>query len=201
MSDVNSPEFWQAIYRDGRAGWDLGEPTPVFRRILQSGRLPPGRMIVLGAGRGHDARMFARHGFDVTAVDFAEDAVRAMQDMAEPEAPLTIMQADIFDLPEHFGNEFDYVLEYTCFCAIDPQRRAAYADVVAHLLKPGGMFVALLFPTCEGEGGPPFAVSPHEVIQLFRERGFKVIHLEVPHDSVPQRQGIEELVIFRNVRG
>jgi hypothetical protein len=77
MSDVNSPQFWQQSYQDGRFPWDLGGPTPVFQRLLEHKRFPPGRMIVLGAGRGHDARLFARYGFNVLEElhgDHEEDA-------------------------------------------------------------------------------------------------------------------------------
>src|SRR3954463_16374027 len=94
--DVNKPAFWEEIYQGGRAGWDLGRPTPAFKRLLESGELTPGTLLVLGAGRGHDAREFARHGFRVTAVDFAEDAVGAMRSLADPAAPVDIRQADIF---------------------------------------------------------------------------------------------------------
>jgi alkanesulfonate monooxygenase SsuD/methylene tetrahydromethanopterin reductase-like flavin-dependent oxidoreductase (luciferase family) len=62
-SDVNLPGKWEADYQRGTAGWDLRGPTPVFKRLASSGQLKPGRMIVLGAGRGHDAREFARHSF------------------------------------------------------------------------------------------------------------------------------------------
>ena len=98
-SDVNKPDFWSEIYQAGRAGWDLGGPTPALHRLLESGEIKPGRLIVLGAGRGHDARDFARHGFKVTAVDFAAEAVAAMQGLSDPEAPINILQADIFALP------------------------------------------------------------------------------------------------------
>ena len=122
--DVNSPRKWDANYEHNTAGWDLGGPTPVFKRLLLSQQLPPGRMIVLGAGRGHDAREFARHGFQVTAVDFSSEAIREMQRLASPEAPVEILQDDIFALPDRLDHSFDYVLEYTCFCAIAPKRRA-----------------------------------------------------------------------------
>lgn len=197
MSDVNSPEFWEAIYQRG-APWDLGTPTPVFRRLLESGEFESGRMIVLGAGRGYDARMFARHGFEVTAVDFAAEAAEAMRALAEPDAPVDVVQSDLFALPPTLNDTFDYVLEYICFCAIDPARRPDYADLLSRLLKPGGTYIALLFPIWDRPGGPPFAVSPQELIGLLSERGFNLHHRQAaPPDSVSPRRQFEELLIFQ----
>jgi len=195
--DVNSPDKWDANYEQGTDGWDLGRPTPVFQRLLRSQRLSPGRMIVLGAGRGYDAREFARRGFQVTAVDFSSEAVREMQRLASPEAPVEILQHDIFTLPAALNNSFDYVLEYTCFCAIDPGRRAEYADLVTRLLKPGGMYIDLAFPLDGRKGGPPFAVSAAEVLDLFRGRGFKLLSREKPVDSISARRNAEELLLFQ----
>ncbi len=197
MSDVNSPSFWEENYRQGRTGWDLGMPTPVFQRIATSGEFPPGKMLVLCAGRGYDARLFARLGFKVTAVDFAESAVKEMQAIDDPRASMEVMQADIFDLPVFMDEEFDYILEYTCFCAIDPQRRAEYILSVTNLLKPGGIYIALAFPIGGRAGGPPFVVSPDELIGSLSERGFVLLLREVPKDSVPGRQGIEELIVLK----
>ncbi len=197
----NESEFWETNYLNAQLPWDLDGPTPVYARLAASGEFEPGRMLVLGAGRGHDARLFARHGFLVTAVDFATGAVRAMEGLREPDAPIIIMQADLFHLPATLDNAFDYVLEYTCFCAIDPARREEYADVVARLLKPGGLYVALAFPIGKRAGGPPFVVQPDEMITLFEARGFTLLHREFPPDSVPARTNIEELLILQAPTG
>src|ERR687892_380916 len=195
--DVNSPDKWDANYGQGTDGWDLGGPTPVFKRLLLSQQLIPGRMIVLGAGRGYDAREFARHGFQVTAVDFSSQAVQEMHRLASPDAPVEILQHDIFTLPDRLNNSFDYVLEYTCFCAIDPNRRAEYADLVTRLLKPDGIYIDLAFPLDGREGGPPFAVSAAEILDLFQARGFKLISREKPVDSISSRRYAEELFLFQ----
>ena len=195
--DVNSAHKWEADYARHTDGWDLGGPTPIFKRLILSRQLIPGRMIVLGAGRGHDAREFARHGFQVTAVDFASQAVEEMHRLASPEAPVEILQHDIFTLPESLNNSFDYVLEYTCFCAIDPKRRAEYAHLVTRLLKPNGIYIDLAFPLDGRKGGPPFAVSALEVINLFQARRFNLVSREVPADSISPRRGVEELFIFQ----
>jgi SAM-dependent methyltransferase len=197
MNDVNSPRKWDADYTHHTDGWDLGGPTPVFKRLILSKQLIPGRMIVLGAGRGHDAREFARHGFQVTAVDFASQAIHAMEHLNDPQAPIEILQHDLFKLPHELDNSFDYALEYTCFCAIDPTRRSDYADVVTGLLKPGGIYIDLAFPLDGRQGGPPFAVTVPEVRNLFQARGFRLISHEVPSDSIRPRRGAEELLIFQ----
>ncbi len=201
MSDPGSADFWGSAYRQGLTGWDLGGPTPVFRALAESGEVPPGRMIVLGAGRGYDARLFARYGFEVTAVDFAAEAVAEMKRLAEPNAPVEILQADLFKLDSALAGGFDYVLEYVCFCAIDPSRRPDYADAVARLLRPGGVYIALAYPVGEFAGGPPFAVDPDELIGLLAVRGFALVRRERPEESVERRQGLEELVEMRKGSG
>ncbi len=195
--DVNLPEKWEADYRRGSDGWDQGQATPVLKSLAASRRFQPGRMLVPGAGRGHDAREFARHGFQVTAVDFSPYAVREMQRLADPQAPVEILQHDIFTLPDRLDHSYDYILEYTCFCAIDPNRRAEYADLVKRLLKPGGTYIDLAFPLDGRSGGPPFAVSRSELLDLFQKTGFKLISNEKPSRSIPQRRGAEELFIFQ----
>lgn len=201
LSDVSTKAFWQSLYEQGRTGWDLDGPTPVFRRLATEQWFNPGRMIVLGAGRGYDARLFARHGFQVTAVDFAPAAIRALREKNDRKAPLAVVNADIFDLPRILFGKFDYVLEYTFYCAIHPRQRVAYASVVQRLLKPRGRFVGLAFPLDETQNerhsGPPFPVDADELVHNLGRHGLQLEHRERPQDSVRGRLGREELLILR----
>jgi SAM-dependent methyltransferase len=135
----------------------------------------------------------------VTAVDFSPYAAEQMHVLADPEAPIQILQQDIFALPQELNGSFDYVLEYTCFCAIDPKRRAEYADLVSRLLKPNGIYIDLAFPLDNREGGPPYAVTESEIFDLFLKRGFKLILREKPEDSVKPRRHAEELFVFQKM--
>ena len=195
--DVNSADKWELDYQRGGDGWDLGGPNPVFRNLLSSGEIPPGQMIVVCSGRGHDAREFAKHGFQVTAVDFSRTAAQEMERLSDSDAPVVILQQDLFTLPAQFDGSFDYMLEYTCYCAIDPHRRAEFADLAARLLKPGGLYISLAYPVSQHTGGPPFAVSVPEVLRLFQERGFRLMERRMPSDSAPARRGAEELLLLQ----
>jgi SAM-dependent methyltransferase len=103
-------------------------------------------------------------------------------------------ERDVFALARE-PERYQLVLEHTCFCAIDPTRRADYARVVADVLEPGGTFVALFW--LHGRpGGPPFTTSNAEIDSLFAA-DFEVVERETPGDSVATRMGQELLVTYR----
>lgn len=186
-----SPAAWEQRYQEGTPRWDLGQPAPAFSTLLEADLAPPpGPAIALGAGRGHDALLFARHGFAVTAVDFAPSAIQALEAQAQAQnLSLQLLERDIFDLVPEFTGQFAYVIEHTCFCAIDPALRPAYAALVADLLAPSGELLAVFF-THQRSGGPPFGTTPTEVRQLF-EPHFDLLSLDPVANSVPSRQGEE----------
>src|SRR4051812_37427191 len=109
--------FWEARYREGRDGWDLGQPAPPFVDLLAGADAPaPGRLVALGCGRGYDAVLFAQHGFDVTAVDFAPSAINAAHHTAEKAGvQIDFVEHDLFTLDGSYNGRFRYVLEHTCF--------------------------------------------------------------------------------------
>ena len=75
-SIVSSPSFWDESYNENAIGWDLGTATPVFVELIQSQKLKPCRVCILGSGLGHDVIYFAQHGFDVVSVEFSEAAAK-----------------------------------------------------------------------------------------------------------------------------
>ena len=158
---------------------------------------PPPNVAVPGAGRGHDARLLARHGYRVTAFDFAEPAVAEARRLAAAEGVTIAVEArDVFTLPRDHAAGFDAVWEYTCFCAIDPARRDEYARVLHAILRPGGILLACFFPLREGTDGPPFPVSPEDVERVMAGR-FTVLEAGPPPRSAERRRGLEWLVRAR----
>jgi len=194
-----SPAAWNDRYQNGNTPWDLSGPTPEFVRLLEEERLPPkGRVLVPGGGRGHDAILFARRGYEVDLVDFAPEAVEAaLVAAAKEKAVVYAYCRDFFDLASvgYHQAGYDMLLEYTFFCAIDPELRARYAKTAAALLKPGGLLVALFFPTSIDKPGPPFPVSREEVEKVFAP--FFEVRIETPVQSVKPREGREFLGLFR----
>src|SRR5262249_45810568 len=152
---------------------------------------------VPGCGRGHDARLLARTGYRVRAFDFADAPIREARALAERAgADVTFEQRDVFGLAADYRDAFDGLWEYTCFCAIDPARRAEYVELVRTLLKPGGWLLACFFPIGERPGGPPFATTEAEVRRLF-EPAFTFEEAYIPRTSADGRQGREWFIRAR----
>lgn len=197
--DKLAPHFWEERYQNRQTGWDIGEPAPPFVDYLAEPEAPaPGRILVPGSGRGHDALLFARHGFEVVGVDFAPSAVEYSRARAAEEnlsEKTSFIQSDLFKLPDEYLGSFDYAAEHTCFCAIDPGLRPNYVRVIHQLLKPGGLLIAVFFAH-NREGGPPFRTSAAEVRQLFSPL-FNIERLHPAKRSHRQRANEELFGLLR----
>jgi methyl halide transferase len=197
---VSVPAFWEDLYAGQGDGWELGAPAPPLAARLEGGGVfeaaaeAPPRVAVPGCGRGHDARLLARRGFHVWAFDFAPTAVAEARALVRREGlPVSVENRDVFTLAAEYPGFFDGVWEYTCFCAIDPARRAEYVEVLWRILRAGGSLLACFYPVREGEDGPPFPVSVADVRALLAP-GFDLLEAGPPAASAERRQGLEWLV-------
>lgn len=184
--------YWNDHYQRNDTGWDLGGPAPPFVNLLADPERTPtlGRIAVPCCGRGHDALLFARHGFQVVGIDFAHLALaEAWRDAERQGLPVEWVQADLFNLPASLSGSFDYVLEHTSLSAVEPHRWGEYVRVMRSLLKPAGQIIGLFYNHGQ-PGGPPFTTSEPQIRELYGPF-FEVEQLEVARDSHERRQGLE----------
>lgn len=193
MRSVSDSRYWSDLYRRREDGWEKGVPAPAVLRMGR--RLKPGRVAVLGCGRGHEVMALARAGWEAWGLDFAPEPLRDARRLAR-QAGLAarFVRVDVLDPPAPLRGRFDAVCEHTCFCAIDPSRRDDYVRAAAALLKPGGRFFGLFY--AHGKpGGPPFDVTVAEVRRRF-EPCFRVVRLARARESHPGREGKELEALF-----
>ncbi|MBK8260697.1 MAG: methyltransferase domain-containing protein [Nannocystis sp.] len=193
----SDPEFWQELYASGGDRWELGQPAPPLAAYLEADPPRGQDALVVGCGRGHEARLLARLGAQVTAIDLAPAAItdaRALLARDEPHLHVDFQVGDLFDLRGR-PPAFDLVLEHTCFCAIEPTRRGDYVRAIADALRPGGRLIALFY--AHGRpGGPPYTVDEDELLRRFQP-DFEVERLLLAEGSIPQRAGHELLGVLR----
>ena len=97
-------------------------------------------MLHLQCHIGTDTLSWARQGAIVTGVDFSAASIAAARQLAdETQLPATFIEAGVHDLPNVLEGQFDIV--YTSRGVLCWLRDLdAWAHIVAHFLKPGGLF-------------------------------------------------------------
>ncbi len=201
MEPVSEAKFWQQRYETDSIGWDMSEVSPPLKAYID--QLPESAkdqaILVPGAGNAYEVGYLHEQGFtNVTLVDFAPAPIEAFA-QRYPEFPTKkLICADFFTLSAE-NHQFDWVLEQTFFCAIDPSRRDEYVQQMAALLKPKGKLVGLLFDKVFGRDEPPFGGTKAEYEQHFAA-SFDIDIMEPSYHSHPARQG-SELFIKMRVKG
>ncbi|MBK8978443.1 MAG: methyltransferase domain-containing protein [Planctomycetes bacterium] len=197
---------WQQAYASDDTPWDLRQVTPPLAALLASpapatwGIAERSRVAVPGCGRGHDLRAWARAGHRVTGFDVAPEAVR------EARTLLRLNRVDGVDVlcrdalepgPEHIG-AFDVVYDYTCLCALAPGLRSRYGGAVAALLRPGGVWLGLVYPLAPAGHAerPPYRLDAAAVTAALGA-GFERVAERDPEHSVPRRRGHERWFVHR----
>ncbi len=181
--------YWETRYREEQTGWDLGTPSPPLRSIIESLTDRNLRILVPGAGNGHEVALLWSLGFrNVHLLDWAK---APLENFAHRVPDFPKDQLILGDFFEHEG-AYDLVLEQTFFCAIDPSLREAYVQKMAKLIVPSGSLRGLLFSTPKPDG-PPFGGTPAEYDRLFYTRfAFRSF---VPSPNSDPRRSRPELLI------
>jgi SAM-dependent methyltransferase len=194
---TTNPEYWEQRYQEDTAKWDIGMAAPPFASLLASTKAPfAGKTAVIGCGQGHDAILFAKHGFDTIGFDFAPSAIALGQKLSQTMGiSIQFLQRDIFALPQEFPASFDYAIEHTCFCAIRPEQRPDYVKVVRSILKPTGELIALFWAHNRPDG-PPFGTTLEEIQDLF-SASFDTSNISPVSNSIASRHGEEYLARFK----
>jgi len=184
---------WQRRYEQDDTPWDKGAPAPALTAFLHEKQIS-GRVLVPGCGRGHEVRALGTQpntsvvGLDISAAAIAQAKELAAQAM--PETDISFIVGDFFHLPSKLRRSFDWLVEHTCFCAIEPHQRPDYVLAASSALRTGGRIFGVFYLNPDTESGPPFAVSRKELSELF-DPYFTLLEEWVPRDSFPGRENRE----------
>ncbi|MBC2603142.1 class I SAM-dependent methyltransferase [Puniceicoccus vermicola] len=188
-SEYNEGTDWERRYREGNAPWDHGKSVPAVAEALEFfGK--PRKILVPGCGFGHDVAALSRGGHEVEGWDLAPTAVAQARELyAEAGVRFDVRNLLTAEVEE---DAFDGVFEHTFLCAIGPDHWRTASDQFARLLKPGGLFFAILFTEMEEENPPPWGISADQVRELFSPT-FEILGTRRPREAFSRRIGEETL--------
>lgn len=156
---------YELIYRIVRLfnvpiSWVFGNHEEL-QAILLSVAGPPGTALDLGCGDGRDAIFLARHGFDVTAVDFSPTAIKmARRNVQEAGVPVTVVQDDLTKL-RHVTGTFDLVIDIGAFNDLSQEARDLYMDNVLPLTRAGSRYFLMCLEKSLAPGEIDLRFGPH----------------------------------------
>ncbi len=122
------------------AGFRGGKTSLNRIELEELGDVKGKKLLHLQCHFGQDTISWAREGAEVTGVDFSDEAISMAQKLAREEGiNAEFICCDIYDLKNHLHEKFDIV--FTSYGVIGwlPDMEK-WAGIVAHYLKPGGVF-------------------------------------------------------------
>lgn len=178
--------YWNIRYLNEDTPWTLNtHNNAIVNYFLDKDRYS--NILIPGAGFSLEAQALLALGFkNITICDISEIVISKLKSDKELSSEIQFIQGDFFELE----GQYDYIIEQTFFCAINPELREQYVTKMYDLLRPGGRLMGVLFNIYFEHAGPPFGGSEKEYKNLFSNR-LNIINMEICQDSVSPRLGNE----------
>ena len=151
--------------------------------------------MIPGAGNSYEAEYLFRNGFsNVTVLDFSEKALENFSNRCPDFPEQQLIQMDFF----HHQGTYDFIVEQTFFCALNPELRKSYVEKMNELLAVKGKLCGLLFDDEQLKGNPPFGGTKAEYQKLFSTH-FQLTVFETCNDSIGPRQNRELFIELEKI--
>ncbi|TNE40655.1 MAG: class I SAM-dependent methyltransferase [Alphaproteobacteria bacterium] len=136
-----------------------GASKPMVLERKELGSVKGKSLLHLQCHFGLDTLSWARYGARVTGLDFSANAVAAAREIADKAGlKAHFIESNIYQAPENLNSSFDIVFTSWGVLSWLPDHKR-WAEIVAHFLKPGGVFyIAEIHPFTE-----IFSQDPSEV--------------------------------------
>ncbi len=171
------PTGWfEVLYKEGEGGksvvpWaDRGANSGLIEFWGARPQATDGKKaLVIACGLGDDAEQLADWGFETTAFDISETAIRMAQKRF-PKSGVKYRVADLFQPPAEWERKFDFVFEANTVQALPAKIRVQAIHEIAGFVRPGGKLLAIVRgrEADEPEGALPWPLTRAEMNEFVR---------------------------------
>ena len=182
--DENKPTKWfETLYSGSNEGgegvpWANMAPHAIFKSwITKNPNTYKGKTaLVIGCGMGDDAIELESQGFNVTAFDVSNSAIKLCKTRF-PNSDVKFIQADLIEGIPEWNRKFDFVLEIFTIQALPPKYENTLIKNISDFVSDNGKLIVIT-EIQQGkrsyENGPPWLLN-HEYIESFESCGLKQI--------------------------
>ena len=160
--------LFKTLYRLGFVPWDGHPLAKSLQKLIEGdGALATGKALDIGCGTGDTSIYLAKHGWQVTGVDFVAKAVdKARAKAAADKIDVTFAQADATRISsEGVGANFGLIVDNGCLHGMSDEDRDAYVREVTAVAAPQARLLLCEFIPGGSFGVP--GIDPAEVERRF----------------------------------
>ena len=183
------PMYVAAAEGERTIPWDRGGPHPLIEEWARDADGAGRRALVVGAGLGADAELFAERGFDVVAFDVSPTAIATAR-ARFPDSAVEYRVADLLDPPAEWNAAFELVVESLTVQSMPPGFHEQAIRNIARMVARGGTVLVVATANHapdEPRDGPPWPLSIGE-LRSFDRYALEVVQIEdVREPGVPAR--------------
>jgi SAM-dependent methyltransferase len=165
MSNRRDRHTFAAAYA-GKAPWDIGKPQGAIAEAVDLVTSP---VLDAGCGTGENALFLAASGYQVTGIDFVDEAI-SMARCKAAERGLTVefQVKDALTLG-NWDQRFATVIDSGLFHVLPDEDRVRYVAGLTHVTEPGGRLLLMCFSDEEPGTQGPRRVSQREIRTAFKD--------------------------------
>jgi len=167
--------YWDGVYEDNKEMFGNAPSVSAVRAAELFKQSGVKTVLELGAGQGRDTLFFAQCGFTVYALEYSDNAIKAIKDEAKSlglsERIITLKYDVRETLP--FDNEtFDACYSHMLFCmAITTKELEKICSEIGRVLKQGGVSIY----TTRGTHDSHYTKGIHRGEDMYEMNGF-IVH-------------------------
>jgi len=187
----NPLSWFEEIYNQADSNrewipWDWKEPHPFVVEWIEKSE-NKGNALVIGCGLGEDAAYLSKNGWNVTAFDISETAIKWASEIHK-DPGIDWKVADLFYLPDSWKMRYDLVLEVHILQAIQEDLMIEAREKLAPLVSINGHLVCIgkLRINDEIVEGPPWPMSKESIEETGKE--LDIVEFHVSH--IPEKEDI-----------
>jgi ubiquinone/menaquinone biosynthesis C-methylase UbiE len=148
--------LFRVFYAIGFTPWDGHPQSAALRELIEgTDALPPGSALDVGCGTGDSSIYLARHGWQVSGVDFTPKALEQARAKARAaDAVVDFVHADVTHLGQAgINGPFQVIVDNGCFHGMSDGDRDLYVKEISAVAAPGARLLMIAFKSC-GRFGP-----------------------------------------------
>ena len=167
---------WEKMYAENIDMFGREVSYPALRAAEAFGEGNSKRILELGSGQGRDTLFFTRHGFQVYALDYSEEGLKAIQKKADAigaSGSLTTIYRDVRRRLPFDDDFFDGCYSHMLYCmALTTPELEFLSQEVCRVLKPGGLNIYTVRHTAD----PHYRTGIHRGDDMWEIGGGFIVH-------------------------